>query len=90
MGQYQKTLQPHDHNNNSNVITGDYDDYDEDNNKHVNRYDVGIVQDDNLVPNDQKENNYATSLVPCILSSLGTTSIVNDCDPVGANDHYMI
>ena len=36
------------------------------------------------------ENNYSTSLVPCVLSSTGTTSIVDDCDHVGANDHYMI
>ena len=81
-----------DHNNNINIniITGDYDNYDKDNNNHVDRYDVGIAQDDHLVANDREENNYATNLVPCVLSTLGTTSIVYDCDPVGANDHYVI
>ena len=69
--------------NNDNVIyANDDDDKYEDNNTHVDRYDVGMAQDD--------ENNYSTSLVPCLLSSSGTTSIVNDCDPVGANDHYTI
>ena len=29
-------------------------------------------------------------MVQCILSSSGTTSIVDDCDPVSVNDHYMI
>jgi len=80
-----------DHNNNNiNIITGDYDNYDEDNSNNVDRYDVGIAQDDDLVANDCEENNYSTSLVPCVLSSSGTTSIADDCDPVGANDHYMI
>ena len=32
-----------DHNNNSNIITGNYDNYDEDNNNHVDYYDVGIA-----------------------------------------------
>ena len=69
-----------DYNNNSNIITGDYDNYDEDNNNHVDCYDVGIVQIHDLVANDSEENNYTTSLVPCVLSSSGTTSIVHDCD----------
>ena len=81
-----------DHNNNINVITCDYDydNYDEDNNTHVDRYDVGIVRDNNLVANNRAENNYATSLVPSALSSSGATSIIDDYGPVGANDHYMI
>mmetsp|Transcript_42864 Transcript_42864/g.43599 ORF Transcript_42864/g.43599 Transcript_42864/m.43599 type:complete len:363 (+) Transcript_42864:1275-2363(+) len=80
-----------DHNNNNiNIITGDYDNYDEDNSNNVDRYDVGIAQDDDLVANDCEENNYSTSLVPCVLSSSGTASIADGCDPVGANDHYMI
>jgi len=79
-----------DHNNNNiNIITGDYDNYDEDNSNNVDRYDVGIAQDDDLVANDCEENNYSTSLVPCVLSSSGTTSIADDCDPVSANDNYM-
>jgi len=79
-----------DHNNSINIITGNYDIYDEDHNNNVDYYDVGIAQDDDLVANDCEENNYSTSLVPCVLSSSGTTSIADDCDPVGANDHYMI
>ena len=80
-----------DHNtNNINVISCDYDNYDEDNNNHVDCYDVGIVQNDDLVENYCKENNDTTSLVPCVLSSSKLTSIVDDCDPVRVNDHYMI
>ena len=54
-----------DHNNNINIITCDYDNYDKDNNNHVDCYDVGIAQEFDLVANDCKENNYATSLVSC-------------------------
>ena len=79
-----------DHNYNINIITSDYDNFDEDNNNHVDCYDIGIVHDDDPVKNDYEEKSYATSLVPCVLSSLGTTSIVDDCDPVSVNDHYMI
>ena len=68
----------------------DYNNYDKDNNNHVDRYDVGIVRDNNLVANNRAENNYATSLVPSALSSSGATSIIDDYGPVGANDHYMI
>merc|ERR1712238_363285 len=59
-------------------------------NNNVGRYDVGLVKDNDLVTNDREENNDATSSVPCILSSFKSTSIVDDCGPVGANDHYMI
>ena len=76
--------------NNINITTCDYNNYDEDNNNHVDRYDVGIVQDDDLIENDRGENNYATSSVPCVLSSLGTIFIVYDSDPVPDNDHYII
>ena len=65
--------------NNDNVI---YYNDDENNNNHVNRCDIGMAQND--------ENNYSTSLVPCVLSSLGTTSIIDERDPVGTNYHYMI
>merc|ERR1712238_219375 len=59
-------------------------------NNNVGRYDVGLVKGNDLVANDREENNDAKSLVPCILSSFKSTSIVDDCGPVGANDHYMI
>merc|ERR1712238_644688 len=59
-------------------------------NNNVGRYDVGLVKGNDLVTNDHEENNDATSLVTCILSSFKSTSIVDDCGPVGANDHYMI
>ena len=59
-----------------------YDNDDENYNNHGDPYDVGIAQDD--------ENNYSTNLIQCVLSSSGTISIVNDCDPVGTNDCYMI
>merc|ERR1712238_605379 len=59
-------------------------------NNNVGRYDVGLVKGNDLVTNDREENNDATSSIPCILSSFKSTSIVDDCGPVGANDHYMI
>ena len=77
-------------NNNINIVTCDYDNYYEENNNHVGCYDVGMVQDDYFVSNDCEENGYDTSLVPCVLSNLGTTSIVDDCDLVCVNDHSMI
>ena len=79
-----------DHNNNINIITGDYDIYDEDNNNNVDRYDVGIAKDNDLVANDREETKYSPCLISCVLSSSGTTSLANDCDPVGANDQCMI
>merc|ERR1712238_329574 len=75
---------------NMNIITCEYDNYDDNNNNHDCRYDVGLVKGNDLVTNDREENNDATSSVPCILSSFKSTSIVNDCGPVGTNDHYMI
>merc|ERR1712238_315573 len=77
-------------NMNMNIITCEYDNYDDNNNNHVGRYDVGLVKGNDLVTNDREENSDATSSVPCILSSFKSISIVNDCGPVGANDHYMI
>ena len=49
---------------------------------HADSYDVGLVQGDDLVANDHEENNDATSLVPCVLSSSKPTSIVYHCDSV--------
>jgi len=63
-----------DHNNSINIITGNYDIYDEDHNNNVDYYDVGIAQDDDLVANDCEETIYTA----------------DDCDPVGANEHCMI
>ena len=79
-----------DYNNNINTITCDYDNSEEDNNNNVDRYDVGIGQDDDLVAKDYEENNYTTSSVPCVQSSSGITSIVDDCDPFRINNHYII
>ena len=73
-----------------NIITCESNNYDEENNNHVDIYDVGLVQGDDLVANDYEENNDATSSVPCVLSSSKPTSIVYDYDTVNVNDHYMI
>ena len=56
----------------------------------VNHHASDIVHDGDLVESDYEETSYASSLVPYVLSSLGTTSIVDDCDPVSVNDHCMI
>ena len=53
------------------------DNYDDNNNNHrVGRYDGGLVKGNDLVTNEREENSDATSLVPCILSSFKSISIV--------------
>ena len=71
-----------DYNNNINMITCDYGNYDEDNSNHVDCYDVSIVHNDDIVEIDCEENNYSTSLVPCVLSRSGTTSTFYVSDPI--------